>query len=133
MLYETLLQGQIFLGMFYFGLIAGIFLEAKNLLDKIFKNKIFIAITDFSFLLISSFLFILSENLFNYGEFRLFLLIAFVLAVYLEHKTIGYLVEKFFILAYNFINKLYTKFLNKIKKRFKKYDRKTNGNSIKSN
>jgi hypothetical protein len=128
MLYETLLQGQILLGMFYFGLVAGIFFEAKNLMNKVFKNKFALIAGDFVFLIVASFLFVWGENVFNYGEFRVFLLLGYVVGLYLEHITIGFLVEKFLILAYNLISKV----LSKIKKVLK-HDRKANVNSIKFN
>ena len=40
MLYETLYQGQIFLAVLYFGLLAGVVFEGKNLIQNAFnKNK----------------------------------------------------------------------------------------------
>ncbi len=132
MLYETLLQGAIFLTLFYFGLFCGVFFEVKKMLDKMFKHWTLILITDILFFIISAFLFVFAENLFNYGEFRLYLLLAFVLGAFIEHFSVGFLVEKFFIIIYNLINRVIYLLKNKFKKVFKN-DRKTNGNIIKSN
>lgn len=107
MLYETLYQGQIFLVVLYFGLLAGIVFEAKNIVENAFgKNKIICAVLDTAFMLVSSLLFIFAKNLANYGEFRIYLLIAFVLGIILEHISIGFLVEKFFVGVYNITKKI---------------------------
>lgn len=132
MLYETLLQGAIFLALFYSGLFCGVFFEIKKMLDKMLKHWAFILITDILFFTISAFLFVFAENLFNYGEFRFYLLLAFVLGTTIEHFSVGFLVEKFFIIIYNLINRVVYLLKIKIKKVFKN-DRKTGGNFIKSN
>lgn len=120
MLYETLLQGQIFLCMLYFGLIAGIVFEAKNLIINAFsKNKVVCFVLDLIFMVVASLLFVLAKNISNYGEFRIYLLIGFVLGIYLEHASIGFLVEKFFLLCYNWITKISRRiFLHKPKSKF---------------
>ena len=101
-------------------------------MDKIFKHWTLILITDILFFITSTFLFVFAENLFNYGEFRLYLLLAFVLGATIEHFSVGFLVEKFFIIIYNLINRVIYLLKNKFKKVFKN-DRKTGGNFIKSN
>ena len=107
MLYETLYQGQIFLAVLYFGLIAGVVFEGKNLIQNAFnKNKIVCVVLDTAFMAIASLLFIFAKNLANYGEFRLYLLIAFVLGIVLEHISIGFLVEKFFVGVYTIGRKI---------------------------
>ena len=107
MLYETLYQGQIFLAVLYFGLIAGVVFEGKNLIQNAFnKNKIVCLVLDTAFMTLSALLFICAKNLANYGEFRLYLLIAFVLGIMLEHISIGFLVEKFFVSVYNISRKI---------------------------
>ena len=112
MLYETLLHGHIFCSMLYFGLISGIILEIKLLVDKSFKNKIITIILDVLLGVIFAFIFVKSMNIYNYGEFRLYLLIAYCFGIVILHKTIGFLVEKLIKLLYN----LCIKILKKLKK-----------------
>ena len=110
MLFETLLQGKIFLCCLYFGILCGIVLGIKNLVDLTFKkNKFVLIITDIAFLSISAILFVICINVFNFGEFRLFELLAFALGIVIEQKTINNLVEKFLILIYNFFTKILCK------------------------
>lgn len=107
MLYETLLQGQIFLCVLYFGLITGIIFEAKKLIEKaLSENKVVCFVLDLVFMCVASIIFIIAKNVANFGEFRLYLIVSFVLGIVLEHITIGFLVEKFFLLVYNWVRKL---------------------------
>lgn len=121
MLYETLLHSQIFLSMLYFGLISGLILEIKLLIERPFKNKYFKIIPDTIYGIVFAFIFIFSMNLLNYGTFRIYLLIAYTLGVILEHKTIGFLVEKIIHFVYTILVKIFikiknNKFLSKILK-----------------
>lgn len=117
MLHETLLQGQIFLCMLYFGLWCGIIFELKNIIEKtFFNNKIVCLILDICFMTISSIIFILGKNISNFGEFRGFLLLGFGLGAIIEHFSIGFLVEKIFNLIYNTIAKLLSNIIEHIQK-----------------
>lgn len=108
MLYETLFQTQIFFLLVYFGLLCGIFMELKILICHALKNnKIVKFILDISFMLLCALVFVYAKNLACYGEFRLYLLVGFVLGVILEHISIGFLVEKFFKLMYNVFKKVF--------------------------
>ena len=120
MLYETLLQGQIFLCVLYFGLIGGVVFEAKNLMEKsLSQNKVVCFVLDLCYMLFCALLFIFAKNIANFGEFRIYLLISFVIGVLIEHLTIGFLVEKFFMLLYNGATKLSRRmFLFKPKSKF---------------
>lgn len=120
MLYETLLQSQIFLTMLYYGILCGIIFECKNLIDRTFKKNFFVClVTDIAFMLISSIIFILAKNFANFGEFRLYLLISFIIGIFIEHISIGFLVEKIFLLLYNGVVKLYRRiFCTKPKSKF---------------
>ena len=110
MLYSTLLQGQMFLAMLYFGLLCGIVLTVKKLIDKITKkNKYFIVLTDILFVAICSLVFLLAKIKFCYGEFRLFEIISFCLGIFLEQISINNLVEKILKLLYNFFVKVFLK------------------------
>lgn len=120
MLYETLYQGQIFLVMLYFGLLTGVFFEGKNLVERAFsKNKTICVVLDTLFMVLSALIFIYAKNLANYGEFRIYLLLAFGLGIVLEHISIGFLVEKFFVGVYNITKKIGRKiFCHKPKSKF---------------
>ena len=110
MLYSTLLQGQMFLAMLYFGLLCGIVLTVKKLIDRITKkNKYFIVLTDILFVAICSLVFLLAKIKFCYGEFRLFEIISFCLGIFLEQISINNLVEKILKLLYNFFVKVFLK------------------------
>ena len=110
MLFETLLQGKIFLCTLYFGLVCGISLTAKNVVDKMFKqNKIIVIATDIVFFAIATILFLICINLFNFGEFRLYELIGFALGVWLEQISLNKIVEKIFNMIYNVFVKLIKK------------------------
>lgn len=108
MLYETLYQSQIFFMMLYFGIIGGVLFEVKNLIRHIFfDNKIISFVVDSVFMFLCAIIFVYAKNLLNFGEFRLYLLLAFVIGIVLEHFSIGFLVEKLFFLMYNKSIKLY--------------------------
>ena len=110
MLYETLLQGQMFLCLLFFGIVCGIFLTAKKMLDRMLKNKSFVVVTtDIVFMLIFSAIFIFAKTVFCYGEFRAFELIAFLLGVWLQQISINNLVEKVFKMSYNLLGKIFRK------------------------
>lgn len=114
MLYETIFQFEIFLCIFYFGLIAGILQQIKKILS--FDNLVLVNIWDFVHIVISGILYIVAINMFNYGETRFFTILAFLIGYVVEIKTIGKLVENIVKLVYNVCNKL----LKKIKKVNKK-------------
>lgn len=110
MLYETLLQSKIFLCTMYFGLICGILLTVKKGLDRLFKNnKVIVIITDIILFIIATLLFLICINVFNYGEFRLYELLSFVVGIVLEQISLNKLVEKTLHLLYNLLCKLITK------------------------
>lgn len=110
MLYETLMQGKMFLVLMYFGIVAGIFLTAKKLIDKtIKKSKFLTAISDMIFMLVCSALFLIAKTKFCYGEFRFFELCAFLIGIILQQYSLNNLVEKFLNMVYNVIVKLFAK------------------------
>lgn len=110
MLFETLLQGKIFLCTLYFGLVCGIFLTAKKVVDNMFKkNKFAVMATDIIFFAIATILFLICINVFNFGEFRLYELIGFALGVWLEQISLNKIVEKFFNMVYNILTKIFKK------------------------
>jgi len=126
MLYETLKQSYIFLGTIYFGLITGIIKNAINLIINACKNnKVITFILDLIFMIIFSFMFIICINIVNFGEFRLYLLLGYIIGFILEIKTLGFLVDFVLKKIYTFIKFIYKKLLTiKIFKRIVGYDSK---------
>ena len=113
MLYESLLQGKTFLVVLYFGIVAGVLLTIKKIIDRpLKKSKIFITLSDIFYMLICSLLFLLTKTKFCYGEFRLFELIAFFMGILLQQFSLNNLVEKILHMLYN----LFVKVTNKLKK-----------------
>lgn len=110
MLFETLKQSYVFLGAIYFGLILGIFYEILRVFLN-YKSKIFIYIKDILFSLLSTILFIICLKIVNYGEFRLYILFAYIVGFILERTTIGFLVEKLIQIICKFIRIVYNKLM----------------------
>lgn len=112
MLFETLKQSYIFLGCLYFGLIAGILKEVSVFVINLFKkNKIITFIIDLIYMLVFSLLFILCINIVNYGEFRVYLLLGYILGYILERKSLGFLVDFIIKKIYTFIKFIYNKLI----------------------
>lgn len=108
MLFETLLQGKIFACTIYFGIIGGIFLTAKIFLDLLLKkNKYVLIITDIAVCIVLAFLFLVCINTFNYGEFRFYELLGFLLGIILEQISLNKLVEKFLNMIYTMLTKVW--------------------------
>lgn len=109
MLYETLLQAKIFLSIFYFGIISGLFYEFFHLI----KSKIYIInfVVDFLSMLVFGAVFITSVHIFCYGEFRFYTILAFLVGFFVERKSIG----KFLALFLNMFYNISVKFFNKLK------------------
>lgn len=134
MLFESLKQSYIFFGTIYFGLLAGIFRDFTIfILNLLKKNKIVSIILDLIFSIGFSFLFIICLNVVNFGEFRIYLLLSYILGFILERKTLGFLVDFIFEKIYNFIVKIIKKLSNlKFFKRILGNDRKTSKNTTKN-
>lgn len=117
MLFETLKQSYIFLGALYFGLILGTIYEIISFFFKN-KKKFFVLIKDFLFSVVATILFVICLKLVNYGEFRLYIFLAFVVGFILERTTIGFLVEKLMQIICKFFQLVYNKLMkNKFFKR----------------
>ena len=130
MLFESLKKIYIFLGAIYFGLLCGI---VRDLCLFIFnltkKNKIVSFILDLVFSIIGTFLFIICLNVVNFGEFRIYLLLSYLLGYLIERKSLGFLVDFIFKKLYNFLTKVFKKLgSTKFVKRLLVYDRKTSKN-----
>ena len=113
MLYETLLQGLMFLCFLWFGIVCGFFLTGVKLLEKVFRqNKTMFAIFDVAFMVVFSLLFIFAKTVFCYGEFRIFELLGFCLGIFLEQISLNNLVEKIFNMSYTLFGKVFAKLKN---------------------
>lgn len=110
MLFETLIQGKLLFCFIYFGILCGILLSIKNLLDKTFKNKkLVIILTDLFFVLLSTLIFVYAKIKYNYGEFRIYQVLGFALGIVLQQISLNKLVEKVLIVCYNFTIKIFCK------------------------
>ena len=113
MLYETLLQGKIFLCTIYFGILASVFFEIKFLLLKILKNnRVLNIIFEILATLCAGVMFFICIFECNYGIFRLYELVGFCLGITFEYFSVHKLLEKNLNLIYN----ITAKGLNRLKK-----------------
>lgn len=130
MLFESLKQIYIFLGAIYFGLLCGIVRDfCLFIFNLTKKNKIVSFILDLVFSIIGTFLFIICLNVVNFGEFRIYLLLSYLLGYLIERKSLGFLVDFIFKKVYNLLTKVFKKLgSTKFVKRLLVYDRKTSKN-----
>lgn len=110
MLYETLFQADIFLSIIYFGIISGLVYEIINLITV--KNYIINLFKDLLFMLIFSVIYVYSVNIYCFGEFRLFTIVAFIVGFLIERKTIGKFLALFLNIIYNVTVKIVLKINN---------------------
>ena len=121
MLYPTANQGTIFLILFLGGIISSFAFDINNLIAFLTnKNKIVKIILDFISTLTCGFIYFYLVLKYNYGEQRLFTLLAFVSSLLIERATLGILLAKSFPWCYAKYNKL----IEMIKKRIKIRDTK---------
>ncbi len=104
-------QLSLFIKFLIIGVIPAILLGVINFLSLFVKQKkIFFVIFDIIFCLFFTGVFLLTVNFLNYGEIRLYLLIAYILGCVIERKTIGKLFAILHKIIYNAINKISKKF-----------------------
>jgi len=104
MLFETLLQGKLLFCFLYFGILCGIFLSVKKILDKTLKKrKLVIILTDLFFMLLSTLIFVYAKIKYAYGEFRLYQVVGYCLGIFLQQISLNKIVEKILIVCYNFV------------------------------
>ena len=102
MLYPTLSQPFVALMIMCCGLLCGMIFDVSNIIvylsggDKLSKN-----IFDFISIIICSFLLFLFNLIFNYGQFRIFILIIFLIFFYIERFFSKVLWTKLFKRCYN--------------------------------
>lgn len=93
MLFTTLNQGYLATIFIFFGIIIGYLYEICLILEG-FKFGFIRYVIDLIFGLIFSLVFIFCLNLFNFGEFRFYLLLSYFLGLFFERKTVGDLFQK---------------------------------------
>lgn len=101
-----ILQLKEFLIMFILGILMGIIYGILNTTTSVKKNIAIQIIADIIFCIITFLTFIISINIINWGEFRVFLLVGMIIGFGLERITLGKLFAKLFKKLYNYIVKL---------------------------
>ena len=92
---------------FLIGFVFGILYDFIKMIIKTFKNNVAIQIIcEFAFTISFGACFIVLNNFFFYGDFRLYLLIFILLGLWSERKTLGKLFAKLYLLLYNKVSKL---------------------------
>ena len=100
-----------FLILFAIGIGLGIIYGFINILYLVKNRPILHIITDFIFTITFGIIFFIAINIINMGEFRLFLLIAYILGFYIERITLGKLFAKGYKNMYNKIINLWKVFI----------------------
>lgn len=117
-LYETLNQPLIFLIIFCAGFVSGLVFDASKYLTFLFNNnKIFQKIFDVVAVALCGFVFFVCLLYLNFGEFRFYILLGFVLGILIERFSLGLIVAKICHVCYNAFRNLMTKLSSKIFKR----------------
>lgn len=111
MYFNTIGQGLIFLYLFLIGIGAGIIVTISFVLRSCFKHNYLITlILDILTTIICSLLYYFSVVYLYDGILQWFTIVAYLLGMILQQKTIGKLVAKLVNLVYNTSIKLLTKF-----------------------
>ena len=95
------LQLKDFFILFLIGIGIGIIYGILNMCQKIKPIYAIQIILDIVFCIISTIVFLFSINIINMGEFRLFLLIAYIIGFIIERITLGKLFAKGYKFVYN--------------------------------
>jgi len=121
MLYETLAQPAILLYVLIVGFLSGIVFDCATFLFVVLdKNKVVRFILDFLATILAMFILFVLILKISYGELRLWHILFFSMALFLERATIGKLVAKGIMLCYNFVVKILRKCLSKLQNYRKK-------------
>lgn len=111
MLYATLNQFFVFVITLIIGIFSGLFFDLSNLIALFFNNnKIIKQIFYFFSTILSFFILFLTNLAINYGQFRFFVLISFLIGLYIERKLVSNPIT-------NLINKILFKLKAKRSKR----------------
>lgn len=125
LLYETLSQPLIFIIILSFGFLSGLVFDLRNYLCFLFaKNKIVSVILDTVATILVCFIFLLGNLYFNFGQFRFYVILGFVIGLSIERVTLGIIVGKICSWCYNKFRELTSKLYGKREK-----EKKSNINS----
>jgi len=105
-----ILQLKDFLILLIIGFFVGILYGILNIFTQIKNRNILQIIIDIFFILIAFLIFILAINIINWGEFRLFLLVGYLLGFAIERIILGKIFAKLYKKVYTFIVKILKKF-----------------------
>lgn len=120
LLYETLSQPLIFIIMFSIGLGSGLLFDLRRYISFLcLKNKKVNIFLDIFFTIIVCGILFISNLYFNYGEFRFFSILAFIIGFTIQRFTLGMLVAKVSCLCYNYFVKIMARTYDKFKKKKK--------------
>ena len=101
---NTLPQTILFIIFLSIGFGSGAIIGFFSLINILFNhNKHLQIITDILSCIILSIIYIVLINLFNLGEHRIYLTIAYIIGIFIERKTFGKLFANLYNKLYNFI------------------------------
>ncbi len=96
-----MIQSNLFLVFLVIGFVVAILWELILFINNPIKNIIIKQIIEVPFAIVFVFLFFAMLINFNYGEFRMFLLVAYIFGFVIERKTLGKLFAKLNYWLYN--------------------------------
>jgi hypothetical protein len=107
---DTIFEYKIFLIIFLVGIIVGALYGVLKMVLYIFKNNLILQnILEFLFAIFFVAALFFALNLYNFGQFRLYLLFSYGLGFFMERITVGKLFAKIFLYVYNCSIKLLKK------------------------
>ncbi len=97
-----MIQAKLFFIFLAFGILLGVIWGILNFIKLLLKNNIVVSqILEAHFAVVNVFGFFIALINFNFGEFRFYLLVAYVVGFILERKTLGKLFAKVYYWLYN--------------------------------
>lgn len=110
LLYETLSQPLIFAVISLIGFSSGLIFDLRNYICFLFaKNKIVSITLDVVATILVCLIFLIGNLYFNFGEFRVYVILAFIIGLLIERVTLGIIVGKICSWCYNKFRKLVLK------------------------
>jgi hypothetical protein len=110
LLYETLTQPAVFFIILVIGIACGIIFDLRSYIVFLCaNNKVVTIILDILSVLLSSIIFYLCVLGLNFGEFRFYIVLSFLLGILLERFTLGLFVAKISSWCYNKFKMLISK------------------------
>lgn len=117
-LYETLNQPLIFLLIIVIGFFSGIIFDFSNYLTFLFnKNRIIEKFFDAIAVVLCGAVFFIALLMLNFGEFRFYILLGYVLGIFIYRVTLGLIVAKVCSFCYNKFKLGMSKLSNKLFKK----------------